>query len=138
MSFAHSRKPNACRPGDGRGAPQVEDLVALARRIAKVRSARKELLPAAKLGEPGWDMILALYLANIRGERLTVSNVCAASDTPPTTAFRWLTRLIELDMVTRHNHPTDARVIYIHLQPVAAQLIEAFLFRAWSNFYSNP
>ena len=65
--------------------PSVCELIALARRIGEVRNARKEILPAGQFGEPGWDMMLALYLASIRGEFLTVTNVCDASDAPPTT-----------------------------------------------------
>ena len=51
--------------------------------------------------------------------------------------LRWLDRLIELDLVTKKNHPTDARVIYVTLQPDTEKLVESFLLRAWSTFYSN-
>jgi len=115
--------------------PSVCELIALARRIGEVRNARKEILPAGQFGEPGWDMMLALYLASIRGEFLTVTNVCDASDAPPTTALRWLDRLLELKMVRRRKHPTDARMVYIELEPHSSELVESFLRRAWSTFY---
>lgn len=139
MSAAQGQRPGLqpSTDADRSGEPSVDDLVALAGRISAVRAARKELLPAGKFGEPGWDMMLALYLATLAGQRMTVSNMCEASDAPPTTALRWLDRLIELDLVTKKSHPTDARVIYVTLQPDSEILVKTFLLRAWSTFYSD-
>jgi DNA-binding MarR family transcriptional regulator len=129
---------------DGSGAPPTDppnapptsaDLVLLAERIASIRSVRKEILPSTLFGEPGWDMMLALYVASMKGQRLTVTNVCDASDAPSTTALRWLDRLVELDMVRRLPHPTDLRVIFIELAPAAGQLLETFLSHSWSALY---
>lgn len=117
--------------------PSAEAMLTLAGRIAEIRSARKELLPTGKIGEPGWDMILALYLATARGHKLTVSNLCDASDAPPTTALRWLDRLLELKMVSRRKHQTDARIVYIELEPEASQSVESFLTQAWATLYPS-
>jgi DNA-binding MarR family transcriptional regulator len=80
-------------------------------------------------------MIFALYLAAVRGAELNVSNVCEVSDAPPTTALRWLERLLELKMVRRRKHPTDNRVAFIELELETSKLVEAFLREAWATFY---
>jgi DNA-binding MarR family transcriptional regulator len=115
--------------------PTAPELMTLARRIGAVRGARKDIFPAGQFGEPGWDMIFALYLAAVRGEELNVSNVCEVSDAPPTTALRWLERLLELKMIRRRKHPTDNRVAFIELELETSKLVEAFLREAWATFY---
>ena len=117
--------------------PTTADLVSLAERITSIRQMRKQTLPSTLFGEPGWDMMLALYIASKHGQRLTVTNVCDASDAPSTTALRWLDRLVELDMVRRIPHPTDLRVIFIDLAPVAGELLETFLSHSWSALYPS-
>ena len=118
-------------------APTTADLLSLAERITSIRSARKEILPSTLFGEPGWDMMLALYVASKKGQRLTITNVCDASDAPSTTALRWLDRLVELDMVRRLPHATDLRVIFIELAPGAGELLETFLSHSWSALYPS-
>ena len=140
MSFASSvtLDGSGIPPSDPPHAPpSTADLLSLAERITSIRSVRKEILPSTLFGEPGWDMMLALYVASMKGHRLTITNVCDASDAPSTTALRWLDRLAELDMVRRLPHPTDLRVIFIELAPAAGELLETFLSHSWAALYPS-
>ena len=87
MSFASpvTRDGSGVPPTDPPDvAPTTADLLSLAERITSIRSARKEIRPSTLFGEPGWDMMLALYVASKKGQRLTITNVCDASDAPST------------------------------------------------------
>ena len=48
------------------------DLVALACKIYNARRIRDRYLSASMLGEPVWDMLLALYCFSAKGEALSV------------------------------------------------------------------
>lgn len=118
-------------PDNVNAIPQTGDLLALAREITSARVMRKSHFPTELFGEPAWDMLLALYQETGFGRRITVSNLCRASESPSTTALRWIERLEELKMVTRRKNPLDARIVFIELAPEAHQLIEDYLMRTW-------
>lgn len=116
--------------------PTPSQLMALAKRLSAARSRRKDFLAPSLFGEPGWDMLLALYNAELGGYRMTVSRLCEASDGPATTALRWLATLGELDLVRRLKNPLDCRVIFIELQPAARFAIEAYLSDFWNSLFA--
>jgi DNA-binding MarR family transcriptional regulator len=125
-------------PGSGHDAllPSPDQLTGLAKRLYAGRSRRKDFLTPELFGEPGWDMLLALFNAEAGGNRLTVSSLCAASLCPETTALRWLDRLGQLDLVRRVKHPLDGRVFFIDLQPAARSSINSYLREMWASLFA--
>lgn len=116
--------------------PTEADLLKLAQRIKMLRSIRIEFLFGDGLGEPGWDMLLALYIARGEGYRLTISNLCNESGVPPTTALRWVERLVETGQALKTAHPTDARCTFVEGHPDTLAKMRAFLERAWTKHVS--
>lgn len=116
--------------------PTPSQLIALAKRLFAARSRRKDFIAPSLFGEPGWDMLLALFIAQSGGYRITVSGLCGASHAPPTTALRWLTTLGELDLVRRFRNPIDFRVVFIELQPAARSAINAYLGDIWDTLFA--
>ena len=78
-------------------------------------------------GEPAWDMMLALYVAEQEGGRLTVSRLAKLSEAPLTTAIRWIDYLDQARLISRRTHPTDARVVIIELTETARDKLETYL-----------
>jgi DNA-binding MarR family transcriptional regulator len=107
----------------------------LARRLSKARQQRHHFLPDDLFSELAWEMLLALFLADAEGRRTTVTNVCQVSRGPPTTALRWIDRLIELELVRRLRNPVDARVIFIELETRGREAMRAYLSQTWTLFY---
>ena len=68
--------------------------------VSESRRARANTLPPHLLGEPGWDMLLDLFIAERRGRASVVKSVCLASGVPYTTAWRWL-RVLEREGLVR-------------------------------------
>ena len=117
-------------------SPSRDQLIGLAKRLYAGRSRRKDFLTSEMFGEPGWDMLLALFNAEAGGHRLTVTSLCAASLCPDTTALRWLERLGQLDLVRRVKNPLDGRVFFVDLQPAARTAINSYLRDVWSSLFA--
>jgi len=117
-------------------SPSRDQLIGLAKRLYAGRSRRKDFLTSEMFGEPGWDMLLALFNAEAGGHRLTVTSLCAASLCPDTTALRWLERLGQLDLIRRVKNPLDGRVFFVDLQPAARTAINSYLRDVWSSLFA--
>ncbi len=62
-------------------------------------------------------MILDLYVAAIRGYRISVSSLTIASLVPPTTALRHIKAMEEKGEIIRDPDPTDGRRHHLRLSP---------------------
>lgn len=101
--------------------------VALARAIRRARLRRANHVSKAMLGEPAWDMLLALYIGDRDGPRLSVGRLAMLSGAPMTTALRWIDYLAKERFITRHAHPTDRRSEIIELTDRARSAMEQYL-----------
>lgn len=66
-------------------------------------------------GEPCWDALLDLCIAEIEGHRVSVTSLCIASGVPVSTALRWFSLLERDDMIERQADPRDKRRIFIRI-----------------------
>jgi hypothetical protein len=89
-----------------------------ARRTYSERRLRDGIFADPQLfGEPAWDMLLDIALAEAKGERLSVTSVCIGSCVPLTTALRWLSILEDSDLVRRELDSEDGRRFFVRLTP---------------------
>lgn len=116
--------------------PTADQLIGLAKKVYRTRSKRKEFLDADLFGEPGWNMLIALYLAEAGGPRMTVSGLCAASQCPETTALRWLDKLVQLNLIERVKSPLDGRIFFVELQPSARTALTNYLRDLWTGLFA--
>ncbi len=97
-------------------AADQQDLVTLARRFYRSRRLRPRVFSdEALFGEPAWDMLLDLFIAEADGKRLSVTAACIGSAVPTSTALRWLVILEDRGLVRRENDPSDARRVFLQL-----------------------
>lgn len=90
-------------------------LVARAREEFGNRRRRTTIFEHSMFGEPAWDMLLALYILDVSGQRQTTGALMQYSGAPITTARRWLDYLVGNGLVQRSHHPTDQRVMFVSL-----------------------
>ena len=90
-------------------------LIARARREFGNRRRRTAVFEHSMFGEPAWDMLLALYILDVSGQRQTTGALMQFSGAPITTARRWLDYLVANGLVLRSHHPTDQRVMFVSL-----------------------
>ncbi len=106
----------------------IHELVVMARKDLARRQTRANALDRDYFGEPGWNMLLHLYVAS-RDERLNIltKEIIAAADVPHTTALRWLDHLENVGEVSRSSSDEDGRVTYIALTGVGLSRVERAL-----------
>jgi DNA-binding MarR family transcriptional regulator len=110
-------------------------LLLLAKRIREIREKRSEFLEPEIFGEPGWDILLSLYIAAREGYRMKISAVCNESGVPDTTAIRWLESLRELGLVDKRRNPLDARSSFVELTAETLERMDRLLLVAWQDYF---
>ncbi len=72
---------------------------ATAEAILKFRRIRSEILPRELFAEPGWDLLLELFVADANGHRLTARVVSERDNIPPSVLSRWLVHLTQIGFI---------------------------------------
>lgn len=108
-------------------AADHETLVSRARIVFNARRLREHYFDGDIFGEPAWDILLLLFVADQSSGRLTASRLAEQIGTPLTTTARWLNDLEMKGLVARSDHPTDRRTIFIRLEDKARAALGAYL-----------
>jgi len=101
----------------------------LARRAAnalKARQLRTSIFRQPIFGEPAWDMLVALYLADIEQRPVTASGLADWAQCPKTTALRWQHVLEDRQFISRTANPLDARMHLISLTQLGREALDEF------------
>lgn len=131
MSADGSGRRFATPAMDGAARPANMDyLVRAARRHLDGRRQRANFLAREMFGEPAWDMLLDLFIAQCENKRISISSACIASGGSATTALRWLARLETMNYVERVSDDKDKRRIFVRITPLACEAIAKWLEKA--------
>ena len=109
------------------GVPDRELLVSRARIVLGARRIREQYFRRDLFGEPAWEILLALYIAEDSGARFTTSKLADWLGAPLSTVIRWVKTLEEDALVGRLDHPTDRRIVFIRLLEEGRQALDAYL-----------
>lgn len=112
------------RPSDRQDARAW--LVDRARDVFNERKRRTQFFPRHLFDEPGWDMLLALYLTDFAGGRQTTSRLISWVGAPMTTSLRWILYLEDHQLVSRERHPKDQRVVFVDLTDKGRQALDRY------------
>jgi len=96
-------------------------------RIIRARRSRQEYFPSRLFSDPSWDILLTLALAELEQQRISVGELCKASDAPHTTALRHIQALIEEGLIHRVDDRLDGRRKFLSLSPAAADQMSLYL-----------
>lgn len=96
--------------------------------------ARRDALPEFHNSESAWHMLVELYIARKRGQRLAVSDVGRDTGVPLTTSLRNLDRLVAAGMVVREPDPRDARRHHVSISREGEQKLDELFGRAQHRF----
>jgi DNA-binding MarR family transcriptional regulator len=105
-------------------------LVGLAKEILRCRRRREKIFGAELFGEPAWDILLELYVAQTTKQKLCVSSACYASLAPTTTALRWIIKLENDQWIERTPDPHDGRRTWLVLTCRGQTAIRRYLKEA--------
>lgn len=102
------------------------DLKAMARALLRARARRTDLLGVELFRDPAWDILLDLY-AHGGEEGMMISALCHAAGVPPTTALRYVHKLVEAGALVSEDHPQDQRRTMVRLAPHMPDRMEQVL-----------
>ena len=109
-------------------APFKVSALTLARHAYALRRQRAAIFGTSDLfGEPAWDILLDLYIAQGESKAVSVSSACIGSASPPTTGLRWLAVLTEQGLIGRTADEQDHRRVMVHLTARGIAAMEQFL-----------
>ena len=108
------------------GAQAVTDarLLQVARTLLALRKRRADYLHRSMLGEPAYDMLLALYVAGGDGHTMTAARVAKRSGVAQSSALRWIDYLVSKQLVERGPHPSHKRAFMLQLTPKGRAALE--------------
>jgi DNA-binding MarR family transcriptional regulator len=112
-----------------RRRPTRNQLGRLAFDLYKARRDREAIFRQRLLGEPAWDMLLALYAFPRRGEVVTVSSLSNLAQVPEATGLRWQSKLMEDGLIRRGPHIVDRRIVLVGLTDRGRLLMDQYLTR---------
>jgi DNA-binding MarR family transcriptional regulator len=121
---------DADRLTDPTSSEQRQGLRAEAVREQFRRALRRKILDEHLFGEPGWDILLALYVIDEVERRLSIAELTAMTHVPLTTSLRWLSYLEEQDLISRSMAPHDQRMVLIELTDDGRRAMETYFKEA--------
>ena len=118
-------------PGDeyvvdpGKSAPRLPD-GAIIRKFIQVRQLRAQFFDAELFADPAWDILLDLAAARAERRRVSVTSLCIAAGVPATTALRWISQMVDADLLVRIPDPHDRRRAHIALADSTADAMARY------------
>lgn len=77
-----------------------------------IRRMREQHFCKRIFGEPGWDILLELYAAELTDQKVSTSNLILSSSAPNSTALRWIKNLEDSGLIFKTPSHIDGRVQY--------------------------
>jgi hypothetical protein len=96
------------------------------RKAIRARRLREQFFPVALIEDPGWDMLLDLFAADLEQSSVSVSSLCIAAAVAPTTALRWIGKMSEAGLFERRPDPHDRRRAFMALTDRARAGMERY------------
>jgi len=97
------------------------------RRAIRARRLRDQFFGTALFEDPGWDMLLDLYAAELEQARVSVSSLCIAAAVAPTTALRWIARMTDTGLFERRPDMHDRRRAFMVLSERASEAMRGYI-----------
>ncbi len=93
------------------------------------RRLREEVIGGDLFSDPAWDILLDLYAARDRGDRVQVTSIASIAGVPPSTGRRWAKRLVDRGLLERERDRRDQRQTFMRLTPKGEEIMTAFMVR---------
>ena len=96
------------------------------RKAIRSRRLREQFFAPALIEDPGWEMLLDLFAAELEDRAVSVSSLCIAAAVAPTTALRWIGKMSEAGLFQRRPDPFDRRRAFMALTDQARVGMEQY------------
>ena len=102
-------------------------LLERAEAIMRICQARERLMGRAMLGEPAFDLFLALYILSAKQGTVSITGLAQAAGIPSASAWRWLAYLVGKGFVSRCPSAVDRRIVSVRLTESGRAIFNEFL-----------
>ena len=92
----------------------------------EIRRRRDDIFGRDLFGDPAWNILLELYLAELEDRKMLLSHV-AEDEVSPSTVLRWLNKLEREGWIRREPDPTRGRRIYAVLTTKASKAMRSYV-----------
>lgn len=99
----------------------------IARDFLRSSIRRTECFGPRIVADTSWNMLLDLFAAEENDQAVSISSLCIASGSPPTTALRHIDWLVEQRCVIRRDDPFDGRRTWIQPTPATMDLMRSLI-----------
>lgn len=96
-------------------------------RVLRTRAIRTKFFDPELFADPAWDILLALYKAELSQRRVSVSSCCFDAQVPTTTGLRYIANLCRRGVVLRMADPLDGRRMFLSLSREASAAMQCIL-----------
>jgi DNA-binding transcriptional ArsR family regulator len=107
----------------------MDDAGELARSLRRWRRDREVYFGAGLFGEPGWDLLLDLYIARCEGKTRSTKSADIGATLARPRVLRWLTKLEEAKLVVRRQAHDNDQLTLIALTDEAFERMTEHLER---------
>jgi DNA-binding MarR family transcriptional regulator len=91
------------------------------------RQKRAAVFSPGLFSDPAWDILLALFLTELRQQKLATTELALLTPVPLTTALRWIDALEQKGWVRRTADPSDQRRIFVDLSARGSSAMHAWV-----------
>jgi DNA-binding transcriptional ArsR family regulator len=112
-------------------------LHALASALHDAAQARREFFPRELFADPAWDIMLGLYCAHGRGEKINVTTLGQSVGLAQTTSLRWVKELANTGLVERIRDPRNRRRVFVNLTALAYEKMTLWLGQTRDRFAAD-
>jgi hypothetical protein len=107
--------------------PTNAEFLSLAESLLRERRLRERYFQSVDFGEPVWDILLDLYVSQLKSRKVSVSSACIAASVPATTALRYISMLTSQGVLIRVLDTHDARRVFLILSDQIQSAIREYL-----------
>lgn len=101
------------------------------RAVLQQRRRRSDFFDTRLFSDPAWDILLALYSAQLDQRRVSIAALCRRGGIAGTTALRWLALFETQELTTRRPDPLDGRRVYLELSVKGVAAMDAYFDGVW-------
>jgi DNA-binding MarR family transcriptional regulator len=104
-----------------------EEAAEIVSHLIYTRQKREAIFTANLFSDPAWDIMLTLFLAQLRHQSVATSDVSISTSIPLTTTHRWIDTLDQKGWIRRAPDPSDQRRIFVELTARGSSAMHAWV-----------
>ena len=91
----------------------------MARRLLDISRQAENMFDGTLLSNPGWDILLDLFIQRSEGKRISIISVCIAANAPTSTVLRYIEAMMDSGAIVKIPSLDESETLLIDLSEAA-------------------